>query len=140
MESDLTNPAKYPLTTQKGLSEEGQAFIDAINLDQGREMIENGEPMDDEDKARFAELEEKHRIRVERGRAEGIVFTGDYQPAEEPEPEKPVPTKNPERPDSEWAMTQEERDRVGKAHREMKQFEATQQLPKIKPKPDVADE
>lgn len=119
MESDLTNPEKYPLTTQEGLSEQDQSLIDSINLDQLREMVEECEPMSDRQKARFAELEEKHRIRMERARAQGTVFRGDYQPAEEPEPEKAVPTKNPERPVSEWAMTQEERDQVGKAHREM---------------------
>ena len=61
---------------------------------------------------------------MERARAEGTVFTGDHQPAEEPEPEKPVPTKNPEPKKSEWAMTQEERDQVGKAHREMMEYDA----------------
>ena len=59
----LVDPDKYPLTTQPRLSEENQAFIDAHNLDDLREGIELGETLDDEQKARLKELEEKERIR-----------------------------------------------------------------------------
>jgi len=53
---------RFPLTTQTGgrkLSLSGQLMIDAMNLDGGREAIENGETLDQEGQARQAELEEK---------------------------------------------------------------------------------
>ena len=65
MSKDLSNKAKYPLTTQDGLSVKRQSLIDALNLDDLREYVADGNELTEEERARLAELEEKHRIRME---------------------------------------------------------------------------
>jgi hypothetical protein len=61
--------ARFPLTTQKGLSVKQQLMIDAVNLDSLREAKENGIILDADQQARLAELEEKEAHRAEVMRA-----------------------------------------------------------------------
>lgn len=123
----LTDAKRFPLTTQEGLSEENQALIDSINLDQLREMIELEEPMTDRQKGRLAELEEKHALRIEAAKKAGIRFTGEPVPDQNNEPEeKPAEKQQPAqaqedvyRGDPLFRLTDEEAARVAKGHREM---------------------
>lgn len=55
--------SKFPLTTQKGLSPQDQAMIDAINLDELREAVQLGEHLSERQKQRLQELETKDKIR-----------------------------------------------------------------------------
>ena len=125
---ETLNGDRFPLTTQAGLNYDDQAMIDSINLDQLREMVTEGEPMSDRQKARFAELEEKHRMRVEQGRADGTTFTGDHQPAPDPEPIKQEPKTNPKPEPSEFALSDEEAERVERGHREMMSYPETKPI------------
>jgi hypothetical protein len=63
--SDVLNAERFPLTTQKGLSVKQQLLIDAVNLDALREQMESGPPLDAEQQARLAELEEKEPFKAE---------------------------------------------------------------------------
>ncbi|MFN7840391.1 MAG: hypothetical protein ACK5N9_01615 [Pirellula sp.] len=127
MELKLADNNRFPLTTQAGLSEEDQALIDSINLDQLREMIELEEPMNDRQKARLLELEEKHSLRVEAAKKAGIRFTGEPVPEKTKEPEE-NPVANTEQPhaqeevyrgDPRFRLTDEQAARVAKGHRDM---------------------
>jgi hypothetical protein len=57
--TDYIDAERFPLTTQKGLAPKDQMFLDAFNHDQVKEAVENGYVVTNEDKARWAELEEK---------------------------------------------------------------------------------
>ena len=59
--SDYLDPKQFPLSTQGGLELNQQMLIDAHNLDQLREAIRLGEPLDDEQKAVLEELETKYK-------------------------------------------------------------------------------
>jgi hypothetical protein len=107
------NPAKPP-----ELSEDDQALIDAMNLDDIREGIENGESLSESCMLRLKELEEKHRLRMEMAKANG------WTPADKPNqvaaPTKSIEPQNAEyRGDPQWRLTPEESARVAKGHREM---------------------
>ena len=123
----LVDTSRFPLTTQVGLSEEEQALIDSINLDQLREMIELEEPMTKRQKDRLAELEDKHALRIEAAKKAGIRFTGEPVPAKNNESEeKPEEKKELAQPQNEvyrgypqFRLTDEQAARVAKGHREM---------------------
>jgi hypothetical protein len=57
--SDYLSAARFPHTTQAGLSPREQLLIDAFNHDQLRAYIDEGGTLDDEQRARWAELQEK---------------------------------------------------------------------------------
>ena len=57
--AEYTSAERFPLTTQTGLTPEQQMRIDAFNHDQLKGAIEEGYPMTDEDRRRWAELQEK---------------------------------------------------------------------------------
>lgn len=122
MELKLADSNRFPLTTQPGLSEQDQALLDSINLDQLREMIELEEPMNDRQKARLVELEEKHSLRVEAAKKAGIRFTGEPVPEKTKEPEANTEQPQPQdeyRGDPQFRLTDEQAARVAKGHREM---------------------
>ncbi|XZE18820.1 hypothetical protein SH449x_004125 [Pirellulaceae bacterium SH449] len=126
MELKLADSNRFPLTTQVGLSEEDQALIDSINLDQLREMIELEEPMTERQKGRLAELEEKHALRMEAAKKAGVRFTGDPAPEvkeeeieQEEAPEETKPQEEVYRGDPQFRLTDEQAARVAKGHREM---------------------
>lgn len=50
---------RFPLTSQEGLSAKQQIMLDALNLDQLREGVQMGVPLDADQKQRLKELEEK---------------------------------------------------------------------------------
>lgn len=62
--NEYIDPKRFPRTTQAGLSVKGQLMIDSFNHDAINEMIENDEVMDEDQQARYAELEEKMRFRA----------------------------------------------------------------------------
>jgi hypothetical protein len=66
--SDYTDAARFPATSQRGLSAKQQLMIDAFNYDQLKEYRDNGGELDDEQKARWRELSEKieHLARLTR--------------------------------------------------------------------------
>jgi hypothetical protein len=123
----LVDVTRFPLTTQVGLSEDDQALIDAIALDQLREMIELEEPMTDRQKARLVELEEKHSLRMDAARKAGVRFTGEAYPEVKSDPQAEVkpestsslPQEEPYRGDPRFRLTDEQASRVAKGHREM---------------------
>ena len=57
--SDYMNKAKFPLTSQPGLSAKEQLMIDAFNLDQLKEALEMKVPLNEKQKAHLRELKEK---------------------------------------------------------------------------------
>lgn len=57
--ADYLSSARFPHTTQAGLSPRQQLLIDAFNHDQLRAYIDEGGTLDDEQRARWAELQEK---------------------------------------------------------------------------------
>lgn len=57
--SDYMNPAKFPLTSQSGLSAKEQFMIDAFNYDQLKEYEGQGNSLDEEQKAILSELQQK---------------------------------------------------------------------------------
>jgi DNA-binding GntR family transcriptional regulator len=63
--TEYMDPAKFPLTTQKGLSPQQQMMIDAMNYDDLREMEEAGRAIEGESAERAAELRAKHDARPE---------------------------------------------------------------------------
>lgn len=58
--AEYCDAATFPLTTQKGLRLEEQMMIDAINLDEYREDLEQGKKMNAREQALGAELEDKY--------------------------------------------------------------------------------
>ena len=59
--SDYTSVEKFPLTSQKGLSVQGQLLIDAHNLDALRGHAADN-PLTEREKAVLAELEAKAQV------------------------------------------------------------------------------
>lgn len=59
--SDYTSAAKFPLTSQRGLSADKQLLLDAHNLDTLREYAESNRLTADQT-ARLAELEAKAEV------------------------------------------------------------------------------
>lgn len=57
--AEYMDPARFPETTQAGLTPQRQLLIDAFNFDQLREYLEFGGQLDDEQTATLRELEEK---------------------------------------------------------------------------------
>lgn len=57
--SEYLDPQRFPLTTQEGLDIKGQMMIDAFNHDSVMELIDSGADLTEEQKARWAELQEK---------------------------------------------------------------------------------
>jgi hypothetical protein len=62
--AEYPDPARFPLTTQAGLSAEEPMPLDAVNLDQFREARDLGRPLTAEQERAAAELEEKARHRA----------------------------------------------------------------------------
>jgi hypothetical protein len=62
---EYADPARFPLTTQPGLSVGEQMLLDAVKLDDLREARDLGRPLTAEQEWVAAELEEKARHRVE---------------------------------------------------------------------------
>jgi hypothetical protein len=56
---EYLDPGRFPLTTKKGLTLPQQMKIDAFNYDSGKNMLEEGYQMTEEDRAGWAETEEK---------------------------------------------------------------------------------
>jgi hypothetical protein len=50
---------RFPVSTQDGLTLSQQMMIDAFNLDEGRQALENGEELSERSQAAMKELEEK---------------------------------------------------------------------------------
>lgn len=113
----LVDAQRFPLTTQPELSEHDQALIDAMNLDDIHEGIENGEQISDRTKARLKELEEKHRIRTEHAIANGWTAP-DAKTTSEPTKQEES-NKEQYRGDPQFRLTPEESAKVAKGHREM---------------------
>jgi hypothetical protein len=63
--AEYTDPGRFPLTTQPGLSAEEPMLLDAVNRDDLREARDLGRPLTAEQERAAAELEEKARHRVE---------------------------------------------------------------------------
>lgn len=63
--AEYMDPAKFPLTTQKGLNPQQQLMIDAVNYDDLAPYEELGKAMSDEQKRIWAELQQKHAARPE---------------------------------------------------------------------------
>jgi hypothetical protein len=61
-EADYLDQMRFPLTTQPGLTLKEQRLIDAVNLDDLREVQELGKAMTEEQRLRALELEEKLRL------------------------------------------------------------------------------
>lgn len=113
----LVDAQRFPLTTQPELSEHDQALIDAMNLDDVNEGIENGEQISDRTKARLKELEEKHRLRTEHAIANGWTSPDAKKATEPPKQEKEE--QDQYRGDPNFRLTPEESAKVAKGHREM---------------------
>jgi hypothetical protein len=65
--ADYMNPARFPLTTQPGLTAKQQLMIDDFNFNQMSQAVkEEGRTLAGEDLARWNELQEKaeHRGRL----------------------------------------------------------------------------
>jgi hypothetical protein len=65
--AEYLDSARFPLTTQAGLTPRQQMMMDAFNLDAIREAVEEeGAVLTAEEQARYAELQEKakHRTRL----------------------------------------------------------------------------
>jgi len=63
--SDYMSTARFPNTTQLGLSAKGQLMIDAFNYDQLNEYLEAGGHLDQEQQARWEELKVKRQAMSE---------------------------------------------------------------------------
>jgi hypothetical protein len=112
----LVDKTRFPLTTQEGLSEDKQALIDAIALDNTHEWLADGNTLKPESQARLKELEEKYRLR------HGHEY-GKKSVVEDKQTE-PVATPNSAqeevyRGDPQFRLTDEQAARVAKGHREM---------------------
>lgn len=57
--SDYMSPARFPKTSQKGLSAGQQLMLDAHKLDMAREHLENGHTLTPEQQAVLQELQQK---------------------------------------------------------------------------------
>jgi len=62
--AEYMDPARFPLTTQTGLTPQQQMMIDAVNFDDLREMEESGRAIEGETADRAAELRAKHDARA----------------------------------------------------------------------------
>lgn len=62
--AEYMDPARFPLTTQKGLTPEQQMMIDAVNYDDLREMEAAGRPLTGDTARRAAELRTKNAARA----------------------------------------------------------------------------
>lgn len=58
-EQEYLDPQRFPLTTQRGISPQGQRMIDAHNFDELQAAIEQGEQLDADQQGRMAELRQK---------------------------------------------------------------------------------
>jgi hypothetical protein len=76
--SDYTDAARFPATTQRGLSAKDQLRIDAFNYDQLTEYIDMGGELSEKQKAAWRELTEKipHLARLTREVREAEKRTG----------------------------------------------------------------
>jgi hypothetical protein len=61
--AEYMDPTRFPLTTQAGFTPRKQFVIDAIDLDNLREYLDEGGALDDGLRARLAELEAKAAAR-----------------------------------------------------------------------------
>lgn len=62
--NEYIDPARFPATTQGGLSPKQQLIIDAFNYDQLRQHFDGGGELDDEQRVRWVELQTKMRHRA----------------------------------------------------------------------------
>lgn len=62
---EYMSEARFPLTTQVGLTASQQLSLDSYNWDSLGEMIDNQEPLDEEQKQIFQELKEKRQHMAE---------------------------------------------------------------------------
>ena len=60
--TDYMNAEKFPLTTQEGLTEEEQMFLDMAKYDMAQEFIDNGDKMNPTQEAVWKELQEKRAM------------------------------------------------------------------------------
>jgi hypothetical protein len=78
--TEYTDPARFPLTTQRGLSARNQLLIDAVNFDALRKFLDEGGIPGENQRGRWAELQEKmqHHARrtAELAQAEGTEKPG----------------------------------------------------------------
>lgn len=63
--TEYMDPAKFPLTTQKGLSPQKQMMLDSMNYDDLAPYEEEGRAMSEEQKEIWAELRAKRDARPE---------------------------------------------------------------------------
>ncbi len=61
--AEYMDPAKFPLTTQKGLTPQQQMMIDAVNYDELKEKRDAGVVFTSRQAALWAEQEAKHAAR-----------------------------------------------------------------------------
>jgi len=61
-EQEYLDAKRFPLTTQKGLTLRQQKMIDAVNLDDLKQMQERGEPLDEERRKHLLELQTKSSL------------------------------------------------------------------------------
>jgi hypothetical protein len=57
--TEYTDPARFPLTTQRGLSTKGQLLIDAVNYDVLKEFLSDGGMPSERQRKRWDEFREK---------------------------------------------------------------------------------
>ena len=64
--SDYLDPARFPFTTQRGLSAKNQLMIDAVNYDVLKQFLDDGGKPNEDQRGRWAELQEKmqHHARL----------------------------------------------------------------------------
>jgi len=67
-ESEYMDPRRFPLTTQEGLSLDGQMLIDAVNLDELDRDVENGATLTAEEQQVAGELNAKRPFIAAAGR------------------------------------------------------------------------
>ncbi len=74
--AEYMDPARFPRTTQPGLSLRNQMLIDAVNYDDVAEARELGTPIAPEHLATVKELEEKYAVQaqvIEQAKAVGLM-------------------------------------------------------------------